>query len=205
MATAESAMFRPIPALATMPASDIDLVVRCQSGDTTAFRELVLRFQRPVFAFLYRALGDSPDVEDLAQEVFVRAHRALARFDVRGPARLTTWLLTIATRLVQDERRRRAVRGARASLATTRPIASSTASPERERQRSELGRAIASAVEELPPEQRDAFVLAEYHDLAITEVSDVLGVPEATVKTRLYRAREKLRNLLGELWEETKS
>jgi RNA polymerase sigma-70 factor (ECF subfamily) len=177
MATSPLAMTPPIR-LAPPEDPQIELVRRCQSGDRTAFR----------------------DVEDLAQEVFLRAHAALARFDVHGPARPATWLLTIAVRLVQDRRRRRVVR----ALPRAMPIDDAPASPESEGQRAELGRAIARAAAELAPEQRNVFVLAEYHDLGLAEIADIVGAPEATVKTRLFRARERLRELLGAVWQETK-
>src|SRR5579859_5748235 len=79
----------------------------CRARDPEALRRFVVRYQRMVFAFFSRTLGSGPHVEDLAQETFLRAFRALPRFDVTGPARPSTWLLTIATRLVQDERRKR--------------------------------------------------------------------------------------------------
>ena len=199
MATSPLAMARPIR-LAPSEDPQIELVERCQSGDRAAFRDFIVTFQRQVFAFLYRTLGDDPDVEDLAQDVFLRAHAALPRFDVHGTARPSTWLLTIAARLVQDRRRRRVVRAA------ARPVQidETPASPESEGQRSELGRAIARAAAQLSPEQRDAFVLAEYHDLGLAEIGEIVGAPEATVKTRLFRARERLRELLGAVWQETR-
>jgi RNA polymerase sigma-70 factor (ECF subfamily) len=177
--------------------AETQIVRRCQSGDGEAFRTLVLSNQRLVFAFLYRALGESPDIEDLAQEVFLRAHKAIGRFDIQGPARIGTWLLTIASRLVQDARRRKAVRRARPAPDEV------TGTPESQHERAEIGRAIERAVLALPPEQRDAFVLATYHDLGTVEIAGVLGIPENTVKTRLFRARERLRASLGELWQET--
>src|SRR5262249_24112249 len=78
----------------------------CRAGNPVATRAFVERYQRTVFAFLSRALGRGPHVEDLAQEVFLRAWRALPRFEPGGSARVSTWLLTIARRLAVDARRR---------------------------------------------------------------------------------------------------
>src|SRR5262249_6427527 len=150
----------------------------------------VSRYQGVVFAFLSRALGAGPHVEDLAQEVFLRACRALPRFDGAGAARPSTWLLTIASRVAIDARRKR-----RVSLVPLEPEvrAPAPSTPETERRRAEIGRAVASAAAQLPDDQRDVFVLAEYHGLDMRQIGSVLSIPEGTVKTRLFRARERLR------------
>jgi RNA polymerase sigma-70 factor (ECF subfamily) len=144
-------------------------------------------------------LGSGPDVEDLAQEVFLRAFRALGRFDTSRDARPSTWLLTIASRLVVDKRRERHV--------LVLPlhddlVAPAPGTPETESRRAELGRAIARAAAQLTDEQRDVFVLAEFHCLEMAEIAQVLSVAEGTVKTRLFRARERLRTLLEGVWED---
>ncbi|HTB74644.1 MAG TPA: sigma-70 family RNA polymerase sigma factor [Polyangiaceae bacterium] len=172
----------------------------CRVGDPEALRSFVVRYERVVFAFLSRTLGSGPHVEDLAQETFLRACRALRRFDASGPARLSTWLLTIATRLVQDERRKRRppLQPLEAELPAIAP-----GTPETERRRAELGRALSQAAAQLSDDQRDVFVLAEFHGMDMKEIGQVLGVPEGTVKTRLFRARERLRELLQSVWEDT--
>lgn len=170
----------------------------CRAGEPAALRSFVVRYERMVFAFLSQSLGAGPHVEDLAQETFLRACRALRRFDVAGPARPSTWLLTIATRLVQDERRKR--RPVAAPLDAD--LAAALETPETERQRAELGRALSKAARELSDEHRDVFVLAEFHGLDMKEIGQVLSIPEGTVKTRLFRARERLRVLLRGVWED---
>jgi RNA polymerase sigma-70 factor (ECF subfamily) len=175
------------------------LLNACRAGDPVAFRSFVRRYEKVIFAFLSRALGRGAHVEDLAQEVFLRAYRALPTYDVRGPARVSTWLLTIARRLATDARRRRRVQF---SLQEDESIAQSPFTPETERQRLELARALSQAVAALPEDQLDAFILVEFHGLRMVELAEVLGIPENTAKTRLFRARERLRELLGPLWEE---
>lgn len=175
------------------------LLVRCRAQDPAAFRRFVERHQRMVFALLSRMLGHGSEVEDLAQETFVRAYRAFPSFDVDGPAKASTWLLTIATRLVLDARKRRTV--PRTSLDAA-DDASSGSTPEIALGRQELGRAIAAAAARLPEDQRAALVLAEHHGLTMAEIAAALGTNEATAKTRLFRAREKMRELLGE-WRST--
>jgi len=178
---------------------EIALLNACRTGDPGAFRNFVRRYEKVVFAFLSRALGRGAHVEDLAQEVFLRAYRALPAYDVQGPARVSTWLLTIARRLACDTRRRRRVQ---LPLREDETLAQSPRTPETEGQRLELARALAKAVAALPEDQLDAFILVEFHGLRMAEVADVLGIPESTAKTRLFRARERLRELLGPLWED---
>jgi RNA polymerase sigma-70 factor (ECF subfamily) len=170
------------------------VLARCKAGDPVAFRAFVVRYERPVFALLSRMLGVGPNVEDLAQETFLRAFRAFPSFDLDDAARPSTWLLTIATRLALDAKKRRVL-----TLAAIEEAAATAggSSPEAERARAELGRAIARAASELPDDQRAAFVLAEYHDLSIAEIARALDLPENTAKTRLFRAREKMRAKLG--------
>jgi RNA polymerase sigma-70 factor (ECF subfamily) len=171
---------------------------RCRAADPIAFRAFVVRYERPVFALLSRILGRGPEVEDLAQETFLRAFRALPSFDPDGAATVSTWLLTIATRLALDVKRKAVT--ARKQVVTE--VRTTEATPERDSARAELRRAIAKATAELPDDQRAAFVLAQFHGFSIAEIAKALNAPEATVKTRLFRAREKLAKAL-EPWENT--
>lgn len=179
---------------------DRALVARCCTQDPMAFRAFVVRYERMVFALLSRMLGHGPEVEDLAQETFVRAYRAFPAFDPDGTAKVSTWLLTIATRLALDSRKRRRLdvreidEGADATTGST---------PEISLERRQLGRAIAEAAAKLPDDQRAALVLAELHGLSIAEIAEALEVPENTAKTRLFRAREKMRALLATDWRTT--
>lgn len=187
-------MPRPTPATNPAPAgrpSELEpsLLLRCRAQDPTAFQAFVVRYERLVFAVLSQMLGRGPHVEDLAQEAFLRAYVAFPRFDVDGgsPSR---WILTIATRLALNGLQARRRSGERDAPATE-PVESTT--PETERHRHELGRAIEHAIAHLSDEQRAVFVLAELHDLTLAEIGATLGIPENTVKTRLFRAREQLR------------
>jgi RNA polymerase sigma-70 factor (ECF subfamily) len=172
----------------------------CRTGDVAALRSFVLRYQQPVFAFLSRTLGAGSHVEDLAQETFIRALRALPSFDTAGRSRPSTWLLTIAARLAVDYRRKKRVP---VQPIDDEHVAVSPHTPETERRRMEMGRALSRAARRLSDEQRDAFILAEFHGLDTKEIAAVLSIPEGTVKTRLFRARERLRALLEGVLEET--
>jgi RNA polymerase sigma-70 factor, ECF subfamily len=186
-------MADPLPSRAGSRELDDVTLARAQRGEAAACRALVVQYQRPVFALLSRMLAPSGRiamVEDLAQETFLRAFRALSAFDRAGRARLSTWILTIATRLCIDELRKNA---------PTEPLekASHVAAPARSDARLEA-RAIARAVAELAPEYRAAFLLRELHDLEYDEIARALGVDLGTVKSRLARARAALREALAE-------
>jgi RNA polymerase sigma-70 factor (ECF subfamily) len=181
---------------------DTAALERCIAGDPSALRSFVDCYKGRVFAFLSRTLGAGPHVEDLAQEVFIRACRALPSFDGAGSARLSTWLLTIARRIAIDARRkRRIVIGPLDSAPQDRTA--SYATPETERRRMEIAHALERAAADLPDDQRDVFVLAEFHDLEMSEIASILGIPENTAKTRLFRARQRLRILLRGVWEDS--
>lgn len=177
-------------------AFDAAMLARCRAQDPAAFRAFVVRHERMVFSLLSRLLGRGPEVEDLAQETFVRAYRAFPSFDPSGPAKVSTWLLTIATRLALDSRKRRRLDVG--ELDDVEPTTGST--PEISLERRELGRALAAAAAKLPDDQRAALVLAELHGLSIAEIAAALEVPENTAKTRLFRAREKMRAELANEW-----
>jgi RNA polymerase sigma-70 factor (ECF subfamily) len=176
------------------PPLDGAVLARCRAQDPMAFRAFVVRYERMVFALLSRMLGHGPEVEDLAQETFVRAYRAFPGFDPEGPAKASTWLLTIATRLALDVRKRK--RADDTPMGDTEPPSDRPSNPELSLERRELGEAIARAAAELPNDQRAALVLAEMHGLSIAEIAEALEVPENTAKTRLFRAREKMRTSL---------
>ena len=128
--------------------------------------------------------------EDLAQETFLRAFRALDRFDPDGPAAFSTWLLKIASRLAINELARK-----RPKLAPADAL-DAASTPESEHRRQRIGRAIATAVGELPPPFRAAFLLREYHGLEYAEIAEMLDLELGTVKSRLSRARRLLRERL---------
>jgi RNA polymerase sigma-70 factor (ECF subfamily) len=168
----------------------------CRRREPVALRRFVLRYQRLVFAYLSRSLGQGPHVEDLAQDVFLKACQALPRFAPRGPAKVSTWLLSVARHAAIDWRRRQRLRLVPLSGLER---AADTAGPDTERRRHEIALAFERAAAQLDDDQRDVFVLAEFHGLSMAEIGELCGIPENTAKTRLFRAREKLRALLAEV------
>ena len=188
------------PATPELAAAELDpaTLELCRQGQRSALEQFVRCYERRVFAFLSRALGYGLSVDDTAQEVFLRAYQALGQFEPAGPARLSTWLLTIAYRVLIDARRRQRV----VRLCPHEAQESTdTNDPEQQLWTRELNAALARAIAELPPDQRDTFILAEFHQLSVAEIAKVTGSLEATVKTRLFRARGHLRVWLSDLWE----
>jgi RNA polymerase sigma-70 factor (ECF subfamily) len=167
---------------------------RARALDPAALRAFVVRYERPVFALLSRMLGRGPHVEDLAQETFLRAFRALPAFRLDGPARASTWLLTIATRLALDSRKKKRLPLAEPDAAD---LVADRSTPETERARRELGRRLAQAAEALSDDHRAALLLSDVHGFTLAEVGDALGIPEATAKTRVFRARQHMRESLA--------
>jgi RNA polymerase sigma-70 factor (ECF subfamily) len=171
---------------------------RAQNSDDSACRALVVRYQRPVFALLFRMLGPGRGsmAEDLAQETFLEVFRSLRKFSPLGPARLSSWILTIASRRAIDELRKRPV--ATEPIELGRNIVGDQRADEAAVRRAVAG-AIQSAVAELSPEYRAAFLLREYHGLEYAEIARALDIDIGTVKSRLSRARAALRETLAEV------
>jgi RNA polymerase sigma-70 factor, ECF subfamily len=164
---------------------------RAQQGDHGAWRVLVDQFSPRVHALIWRLLAGRAQhrAPDLTQETFVRVLRALPKFDVHGSATLSTWILTIATRLTLNELRRPEL-----AALDHEPASAERADASSERKR--LGDAIAVGVAALPDAQRAVLVLREYHELDYTDIASVLELDVGTVKSRLSRARETLREHL---------
>src|SRR6185436_6080505 len=163
---------------------------RAQHGDERAWRALIERYRQPVHALICRLLAGRARhrVEDLVQETFVRVLRALPGFDPAGPASLSTWMLTIAARLVLNELRR-----PEAASLVEEPAGPGTDHADLGTRRRQLAAAIGAGVAALPDAQRAVFVLREYHDLDYAEIATALEVDLGTVKSRLARARAALR------------
>ncbi len=174
---------------------ELELIRRAREGDETAFAALVDRYAKPVLNFIWRIIGDRTDAEDLAQDSFVRAWQRLNSFR-ENRAAFSTWLFQIARNAAIDRLRARARRPQTPLDEIAVEPASSRPGPDAEARHNELGAAIAAAVAELPEDQRTAFVLAEYHGMAMREISVVMDCSEKSVENRLYRARQFLREKL---------
>jgi len=169
---------------------EAEVIRRVVEGDVDGFRLLVERYQRPVFLLVRNLVPNPHTCEDIAQDVFLTAFHRLSSFD---PARATflTWLLTIARNKCLNVLKKKTPNPngeafERASLRT----------PPEEAAERELFQRLDEALEGLPPQQRTAFVLAEFMGLSYDQLAGIEGVAVATVRSRVSRAKERLRSLL---------
>jgi RNA polymerase sigma-70 factor, ECF subfamily len=177
--------------------TDAELVADTLRGSQEAFRELVVRFERPVYALILRMVHDSGTAEDLAQEVFVKAYRHLDAYDARR--KFASWLFKIAHNSTIDHLRRAALDTV--PLATENETGGdllaviadpSVESPAAAVERRAMARALERAIAGLRADYREAVVLRYVEGLSYQEICDVLGQPLGTVKTNLHRARKEL-------------
>jgi RNA polymerase sigma-70 factor (ECF subfamily) len=181
--------------------TDEELVARSIGGDLDSFNQLVVRWERPIYALAYRVIGREEDARDVCQETFLRAFRAIRGF--RGQAKFSSWLYRITLNLCRDwMRRERRAPIAQApegvdliELAAEREVGETV---EDLISRRELTQAVARAMAGLPEEQRTAIILKEYHGLTFQEIADLIDCPLSTVKTRLYQGLTVLRRQLAQ-------
>jgi RNA polymerase sigma-70 factor (ECF subfamily) len=190
------------------------LVVRFQSGDRAAFAMLVRRHQSGLYNFALRNLRERTAAEDIVQEAFVRVAQSAA--DFKADARFSTWVYTIVRNLCIDQIRKNALRrhpsldeSARRSSDTSargeRPtLGEPTADPrgrsdvERSVEGGRLKERILAAIDALPDDQREVYLMREMSNLRFKEIADITGVPENTVKSRMRYALERLQEALAE-------
>ena len=192
---------------AVAEASDEELLQRFHAGDPAAFETLLHRYQRPVFNFILRSTRDHGTAEELLQEVFMKVIQKSAEF--RGTAKFSTWLFTLARNLCIDTgrkmvfRRHRSLDAPLGGLEGEAPnlserVASETVGADRSLIGQDLQARIRAAVDDLPDEQREVFLLRELEHMPFKDIADVVGVPENTVKSRMRYALERLQRALAE-------
>jgi len=189
-------------------ASDQQIVAWAQDGAELAFRELVRRYQRPVFSLIYRMVRDRETAEDLAQETFIKVLNAVDSY--RPEHKFSSWIFKIANNAAIDHLRRRdpdllSLDGAPDAVSADRQEATSLQvrdlgeSPLDELQARELGSHIETAIARLRPEYRACIMLRHVEGRAYEEIAAILDLPLGTVKTYIHRARAELRDMLGSL------
>ncbi|MFN2492842.1 MAG: RNA polymerase sigma factor [Pyrinomonadaceae bacterium] len=176
--------------------ADRELVASAARGVEGGFEELVRRYQRPISAYVYRMVGDYEAALDLTQEIFIKIHGSLSRY--RPEFKFSTWIYKIAHNAAIDHLRRHPSR--ERSLSNERegdnpelPLESAGPSPEQQSEREERRIEIETVVRSLPTAYRELVFLRHSQDLTYEEIVEVTGLPLGTVKNRLFRAREMMR------------
>ena len=183
--------------------ADAAAMVRLRDGDDLVLNELMARWRQPLANYLARFCGNEATALDLAQETFVRVYESRARYDARG--KFATWLYTIAGNLARNAHRWQQ-RHPTASLdaptdenggTLATHLADAAPAPDAKAEARERASAVRAAISELPEDQRTVVLMSEYEDLPHADVAAVLGCTAKAVETRLYRARQTLREKLS--------
>jgi RNA polymerase sigma-70 factor (ECF subfamily) len=179
--------------------ADGELVNFSLTGREDGFEELVRRYQRPITAYVYRMINNYDAALDVTQEIFIKVYNSLARY--KSEYKFSTWIYKIAHNAAIDYLRRN--KGGDQSLELEideeiyeRPVESRSLSPEKEREQSEWRDEIQSIVQKLPAVYRELILLRHAQDLSYDEIAEITNLPLGTVKNRLFRAREIMREML---------
>ena len=192
-------MAQPAPLTIAKDAPDAELAHRVGGGDTAAFEILMRRHNRTLFRTARAILRDDAEAEDALQEAYLQAYQAIGGW--REEAKLSTWLARIVANEALMRLRKQARRAEIVPLQSSAtleglneiPDTDMNKTPEREAQRVEMRRLLEAQIDSLPDDYRAVFMLRAVEELTVEETSKVLGIPEATVRSRLFRARSLLR------------
>jgi RNA polymerase sigma-70 factor, ECF subfamily len=178
------------------------LIVRCQTGDRQAFDELVAKYQRYVYNLIYQHLGRTDDIEDVAQEVFLRLYKFIRKY--RGNASLESWIYKVVLNYCRTHARRRSTftrifgvvpnsNGEERGFEILDTLASETYDPAKTVEQRVQAEDIMGAVRSLPPIYSDILIMREVNELSYEEIAQILGISIGTVKSRISRARDLVR------------
>jgi RNA polymerase sigma-70 factor, ECF subfamily len=189
--------------------SELDLVRRCQAGDTEAFDELVTRYRTRVFGMIYNMVHSEQDAWDLAQDSFLKAWKSIKRF--RGRSSFYTWIYRIVVNVTIDWLRKKQIKGAGTEFDDasqlrqvdpgSKTVPKTEALPYETMERDEIRVRIDKAIAQLSPEQRAVILMKEIEDMQYHEIAEALGCSIGTVMSRLFYARKKLQTLLRDVYE----
>lgn len=179
---------------------EVDLIAKCQEGDRQAFYRLVMQYQNLVYSFLYRLAPNWKDIDDLAQEVFVKVFHSIKKLKDR--TQFKGWLYRIAVRVYIDEQRRWKKRKEHfvsdAQLQETQTDPNET--PAHVLEQEQLQRRLQEALDRLPEEFKLAIVLREIQGLSYQEIANTLKCSINTVRSRIFRGRQHLQHMLKDEW-----
>ena len=181
------------------------IVARCQKGDVQAFESLVEKYQKKMLNTAYRMIGDYQEACEVTQEAFLSAYRGIKKF--RGEATFTTWMTGIVLNQARNRLKQMKTRSRYESVSLdvpvespegmiTREVASEDCSASEQLEKKDTARMIQDCINDLDPEFREVVVLREIQGYSYDEIRGILDLPEGTVKSRLFRAREILKGIL---------
>lgn len=197
---------------AQLEVNEAQFIARLVARDESAFNELVVMYERRVFALVYRMLGRRDEAEDLSQEVFVQVFKAIDQF--RGESKLSTWIYRIAVNLCKNRTKYLSRRHAGAqddvdAMAERVPLSAAkgvsvgdVSRPDELVEGMQLEAVVKHAIGQLDPEFREALILRDVEDMSYEEIASVTGLPDGTVKSRIHRARGQLRALVEKVMGE---
>ena len=187
------------------PQDDLELVRACQKGDVDAFEVLVKRYEKRMFNTAYRMTSDYEEAADVVQDGFLAAYRAIGKF--RGDASFSTWLTAIIVNHARNRLKQMHTHQRHEGVSIDDPVetpegpvpfqpASSEASAEERLQRKEVQEKVQECVKTLDEEYRAVLVLRDIQGFSYDEIRDILKIPDGTVKSRLFRARDAMKHCL---------
>jgi RNA polymerase sigma-70 factor, ECF subfamily len=193
---------------ATPPSDELQLVAKCQAGDTLAFNELVIRYRQRAFAMIYNMVRNEQDAWDLTQDGFLKAWKSIGRF--RGQSSFFTWLYRILMNVTIDWMRRKQIEGGiefddAVAISNVEPAATTAPKPELQPiarlSDKEIRNRIDESILRLSPEHRTVIVLREIEGLEYQEIAEAMECSIGTVMSRLFYARKKLQGMLKDVYE----
>lgn len=176
--------------------TDQEIIQRISQGDVEAFREIIQRYQRMIFVFIYKMVNNTQDAEDLTQEVFVKAYEKLSSY--RGESQFSTWLHTLARNRTIDFLRRRKIHDSDEQLAYI-PSQARDESPQDSLLNKEKRKEIERAFSMLSDSYREVIVLRCTHEYPFEKIASLLGIAESTARVRYLRARQEFAKLLSRM------
>ena len=189
--------------------SELDLVKRCQAGETDAFDQLVTRYRTRIFAMIYNMVHNEQDAWDLSQEAFVKAWKSIVRF--QGKSSFYTWIYRIVMNVTIDWLRKRQVKAGGAEFddaiqlkeidPASKTVPKADPLPHKRLEHQEIRARIDKAIEQLSPEHRAVILMKEIEEMQYHEIAETLGCSIGTVMSRLFYARKKLQTALRDVYE----
>jgi len=183
---------------------EVRLIKACQEGDPSSFNMLVWRWEKPLYNFIYKYVGNATLAEDLVQDTFIRVLKSIKRYTHQGS--FSTWLYRIAVNLCKDHLKRKRLpmvslhdyytTGSGEKIYVQDRVADEKARTDDDLKAEEREELVRRLLAGLPEEQRIVILLKEYQELTFREISEVLDVPEGTVKSRLYHALKAMKENL---------